>query len=451
MKSIGILILAAGKGTRMKSTLPKVMHKIGGLPLLGHVIKTAQKCAHNHKLAVVIASDMNDIQTYGQTLDSSLSFFQQVEQKGTGHAVAMAKDFISATDIVLIMLGDVPFVQPSTLQNMLTPYDEEQKIDLVVLAMHELNANTYGRLVTDNDGRLQKIVEVKEASDSEKRISLCNAGFMAVRSKYLWEFLQAMQPSRVTGEYYLTDIVAYAYGHEWNIKVVEAPADEVKGVNSQHDLAAAEHDFQQRCRHQALDRGVILVDPQTVYFSHDTVIEGGTTIHPNVVMAPGVVIDGDVEIFSFSHMEGVHIKSHAKIGPYARIRPNTVIASKARVGNFVEIKNSTLGFTSKANHLAYVGDSTVGERCNIGAGTITVNYDGVNKWPTFIEDGAFVGSNSTLIAPITIGADALIAAGSTITKDVAKNTVAFGRTRQVELPGRAEQIRHKARQLKDKK
>ena len=451
MNAIGSLILAAGKGTRMQSTLPKVMHKIGGLPLLGHVANMISAAFPKAHKGVIVAPTMDIVHSYIKQFDINIDITIQCEQLGTGHAVSAARNFICQNDIILITLGDVPFVQAQTLQHMVLPLIEHSSVDIVFLAMHETQPNTYGRLIKDEHGQLQKIIEVKEASELEKQVTLCNAGFIAVRSKPLLRFLETMKPSLVSGEYYLTDIAAYAYDCGWSIKIIETSADEVKGINSQQDLSIAENFFQQQRRRQAMVNGVTLVDPQSVYFSYNTVVGKGTIIHPQVVIGPDVIIDDHVEVHSFSHLAGVHIKSKAQIGPFARIRPQTVINEKCRIGNFVEVKNSIIGESSKINHLAYIGDTTMGQYCNVGAGTITVNYDGFNKWPTSIGDKAFIGSNGTIIAPVSIGEKAIIAAGSTITKDVTKNAVAFGRSRQVELKEKAEQIRNRAQSLKDQK
>jgi bifunctional UDP-N-acetylglucosamine pyrophosphorylase/glucosamine-1-phosphate N-acetyltransferase len=439
--SLGAIILAAGKGTRMCSPLPKVLHKIGGRPLLGHVMASAAEVVEG--IAIVLSPEMPEAVDYCRKQSLDITFAYQQEQLGTAHAVLAAQAFIEQiSDAVLIMLGDVPFITPATLNLMLDSLKQDDQIVAVVLAMHESKPNTYGRLVLNKAGHLERIVEVKEASADEKQITLCNSGFFAVKTKYLLSLLKEIQPSPQTGEYYLTDIVAVAHGRGLKVAVVTAEdTAEGQGINTQVDLARAEHHFQQQRRLNAMLAGVTLIDPSSVYFAYDTKLAPGITIHPQVVFGQDVKVDTGVEILSFSHLEGVHIKANAKIGPFARIRPLTTIEENARVGNFVEIKNAVLGEGSKANHLTYVGDADVGRQCNIGAGTITVNYDGVNKSRTTIEDKAFVGSNSSLIAPITIGEGSMVAAGSTVTKNVAKDALAFGRARQVELTDGAKRLR----------
>ncbi len=443
------VILAAGKGSRMKTPLPKVLHKIGGRTLLNHVITAAQNVDPAIDISVVLSPQMPEVAVAYQDQDHSIQVFFQQEQLGTAHALLAAEHaFQDFSGDVLVMLGDVPFIQPATLKKMLNRLDQNPQAALVVLAMHQTAPNPYGRLVTDNQAKIKKIVEVKDASDDEKKITLCNSGFFAVKGKHLLDLLKKVQPSPVTGEYYLTDIVAIADSQGLQVFYEETNATEVQGINTQHDLAVAEACFQTHARTKAMENGVTLIDPSSVYFSFDTQIASHVTIYPQVYFGPQVTIESGAEILSFSHLEGAHIKSRAKIGPFARIRPSTIIEADARIGNFVEIKNTTVGSQSKVNHLAYVGDSQIGSQCNIGAGTITVNYDGVNKWKTTIKDKVFIGSNSSLIAPLTIEKGAIIAAGSTITHDVAENALVFGRARQMVKNGGADRIRS---QLQDKK
>jgi bifunctional UDP-N-acetylglucosamine pyrophosphorylase/glucosamine-1-phosphate N-acetyltransferase len=445
------LILAAGKGTRMKSPLPKVMHKIGGQPLLGFVLSAVRALALEGQVGVVLSPTMQDVAAYCQRRMPGIQIFWQTEQLGTAHAVRAAEAMLDNPDAnVLILLGDVPFIKPTTLHHMLAQLEADPLTGAVVLAMHERQPNTYGRLVKDETGKLVRIVEIKEAAIKEKDISLCHSGFFAVKGTYVLDIVQQIQPSSTTGEYYLTDMVDIMSRQGLQVAIVETDPEEVQGINTQMDLAQAESYFQHQRRQQALADGVTLIDPASVYFSYNTQIAAGVTVHPHVVFAPDVSIEEGAEIFSFSHLEGVSVHAGAKVGPFARIRPHSVIQRNGRVGNFVELKNTVLGVDSKINHLAYAGDCTIGNQCNIGAGSITVNYDGANKWHTFIKDGAFIGSNSALVAPLTIGEGAIIAAGSTITQDVDKDALAFGRARQVEIKGGAHRIRQNVANKKKK-
>ena len=447
-EKVSIIILAAGKGSRMQSNKPKVMHKIGGRFLLDWILNTAQSIADPPQIGLVLSPGMDDVSAYCRKHFPLISLFYQNQQNGTAHAVLAARTFIeNAKGPVLILLGDVPFIQPETLTNLLKTL---QKNAAAIIAFHADPPNSYGRLIMDQHNQLNKIVEVKDASLLEQQSSLCHSGFFAVQPQFLLPYLQQIKPSPVTHELYLTELVTIVRQHQQTVGVVTADATTVQGVNTQHDLAHAEFYFQQQKRFQALESGVTLIDPLSVYFSFDTHIAPGVTIYPHVVLGPGVQIEQGADIFSFSHIEGAHIKTNAKIGPFARIRPHTIVESQAKIGNFVEIKNATIGTGSKMGHLSYIGDCTMGAHCNIGAGTITVNYDGINKWPTYIGNHAFIGSNTALIAPLTIGDAAMVAAGSCITRDVAKNSIAFGRARQVELANKADEFRRKSQQIKNK-
>ena len=416
---LAVVILAAGKGTRMKSALPKVMHKIAGLPMLGHVIKTAEALAPQ-KIVVVAAPDQVDV---FRTVVGTHDIVIQTEQLGTGHALRAAESVLqNFTGNILVLYGDVPLVRTETLEKLLA---KKQNSIVGVLGFRAANPFGYGRLITTAD-RLTAIIEEKDASTDEKEINVCNSGLMVISAPHLWELLTALKNDNQQKEYYLTD-VARASGNACFIATHEA---EVMGVNDRAQLAAAEQAFQNRRRQEFMLAGVTLRQPETVLFSYDTQIAADVTIGANVVFGPGVVIERGAEILPFSHLENCIIRSEARIGPFARIRPGSVIGKDARIGNFVEIKNSKIGEGAKANHLAYIGDATVGTEANIGAGAITCNYDGIYKHETQIGRGAFIGSNSALVAPVTIGEGAMIGAGSVITKDVPPGALATARATQ---------------------
>jgi bifunctional UDP-N-acetylglucosamine pyrophosphorylase/glucosamine-1-phosphate N-acetyltransferase len=403
----------------MKSALPKVMHKIAGLPMLGHVIKTAE-ALEPEKIVIVAAPDQVDA---FRAVAGAHEIIVQTEQLGTGHALRCAESALkNFTGNVLVLYGDVPLVHTETLQKLIA---KKQNADVAVLGFRAANPFGYGRLVTTAD-RLTAIVEEKDASTDEKDITICNSGLMAISTPRVWELLAQLKSDNQQKEYYLTDIVR-ASGDACFIATDE---DEVMGVNDRLQLAAAETAFQTRRRAEFMLSGVTLQQPETVIFSHDTQIAADVVIGANVVFSPGVVIESGAEILPFSHLEGCTIKSGAHVGPFARIRPGSLIGSGARIGNFVEVKNSNIGAGAKANHLAYIGDATVGTEANIGAGAITCNYDGINKHKTEIGRGAFIGSNSALVAPVTIGEGAMIAAGSVITKDVPPGALATARAVQ---------------------
>jgi bifunctional UDP-N-acetylglucosamine pyrophosphorylase/glucosamine-1-phosphate N-acetyltransferase len=435
MKNISIIILSAGKGTRMKSSIPKVMHKIAGREMINMVIDVAKEIQPKN-ISVVISQELQNYQSkiILSHQNFALDFIIQQEQKGTGHAVSCAVDFFKNTnkfsDKILILYGDTPLISSKTLQQMLSKLDN---FSLCVLGFENHQKNSYGRLVVDSNNHLKKIIEVKEATEEQKQITLCNSGVMAINSKILPELLAKLNNKNSTQEFYLTDIVEIANQQGHQATFISTNQEEVLGVNSRVELANLEKIRQKQIRQKMMENGVTLLSPKTVYFNYDTVINYDTIIHPNVVFGEGVIIDSNVEIKSFSHLEGVHIKTNSKIGPFARIRPQTIINEGVNIGNFVEIKKSKIGKNSKINHLSYIGDSTIGESTNIGAGTITCNYDGFNKFSTEIGDNVFIGSNTALVAPVKIGDGAIIGAGSTITKNVESNDLAISRIKQENL------------------
>ncbi len=428
------VILAAGKGTRMKSAMPKVMHQLAGMPLIAHVL-SALKPLEPEKTVVVVARGMESVNKAASAIDGKAEFAIQDEQLGTGHAVLSTKNsFENYKGKILILCGDTPLITTTTLEKMLVA---AESAEIVVLGMRMENPFGYGRLVADANGRLEEIVEERDATPEQKAINLCNSGIMAVSGAHLFQLLAKLTPNNNAGEYYLTDIIALANDSSLHCHVVEADASELSGINTRGQLAGAEKTMQNRLRAQAMENGVTLVDPDSVYMRKDTKIAPDVIIHPQVVFGAGVNVESNVEIRSFSHIEGTHIKSGAIIGPFARLRPGSLVGENAHVGNFVELKNTRLGKGAKANHLSYIGDSDVGEGANIGAGTITCNYDGVNKHKTTIGANSFIGSNTALVAPVTVGAGASIGAGSVITQDVPDGALAIGRGRQVNKENRA--------------
>ncbi len=430
---LACIVIAAGKGTRMKSALPKVMHKVAGTSMLLHVLECA-RAMQAEKIVTVLAPDMQDVAAVAAK-HGDVAF--QNKQLGTAHAVLSAQSALAGfSGTVLILYGDMPLITPETLTKMLGKLEGPRSPSMVVLGFMHHEPGSYGRLVIDKQGKLQSIVEANEATPEQLEIPLCNAGVMAAPAPLLFSWLKKVGKDNKKGEYYLTDIVTIAREEQRSCGVAITDYGECQGVNSRDDLAQANMIFQSRLRQCALDGGATLLDPSTVYFSADTKLAQDTLVHPHVIFGSGVVVESGAEIRAFSHIEGAHIKKNAVVGPFARLRPGAVIGEDAHVGNFVEIKNSTLGRGAKANHLSYVGDATVGERANIGAGTITCNYDGKAKHKTVIGAGAFIGSNTSLVAPVTVGEGAVVGAGSTITQDVEDGALAIARAQQVTKPNR---------------
>lgn len=440
-RPVAVIILAAGKGTRMKSDKHKVLHPIGGLPMVGHVLKSAQALGASRSVLVVGSLKEQVEAAFGDQAAIAL----QEPQLGTAHAVQAAegqlKDF---TGDILILYGDVPLIRPETLGTMLerlnTPVNGTSPA-CVVLAFRPADPAAYGRIVTDGDGVIQTMVEFKDATPEQRAINLCNSGVMAVKSEQLWSLLSRVDNNNAAGEYYLPDVVMLAGKDGLPSVVVETGEDEVAGVNSRVELAAVEAVFQNRRRREFMVEGVTLIAPETVYFSHDTEIGRDVVIEPHVVFGPKVKVESGANIRAFSHLEGATVASGCEVGPYARLRPGAVLKAKAKVGNFVEIKKSVLEAGAKVNHLTYIGDASIGERANVGAGTITCNYDGYFKYQTRIGAGAFIGSNSSLVAPVNIGDGAIVGAGSVVTKDVATDALAVARGNQAEKQGWAARFR----------
>jgi len=435
---IAAVILAAGKGTRMKSDLHKVLHPIAGRPMLGHLLASVDALGAAAKV-VVVGSGREQVERF---VGGGAQIVVQDPQLGTAHAVQQAEAGLAGFDgDVLILYGDVPLVPAATMTRMLERLNAADRPAAVVLGFHPPDALAYGRIDAADGGVIRKMVEYKDASPEERAITLCNSGLMAVKAADLWALLARVGNDNAAGEYYLPDIVMLALGDGRASAVIEGEAWEVAGVNSRGELAQVEADWQRRRRAQAMADGATLIAPETVWFSHDTQLGRDVTVEPNVWFGPGATIGDHVVIHGFSHIEGATVAPHAEIGPYARLRSGAEIGEKAKVGNFVEIKKARLGVGAKANHLSYIGDASVGAGANIGAGTITCNYDGYLKYKTEIGAGAFIGSNSALVAPVTIGDGAIVAAGSVVTRDVPADALALARGRQEEKPGWAVRFR----------
>ena len=432
----GLIILAAGKGTRMNSELPKVLHPIAAEPMLVHAMASGAALAPEHTV-IVAGHGAAQVEAAALEYDPDVTVVSQDEQLGTAHAVAQARTALAGFDgMALVLYGDTPFVQAETLEKM---QEALTKHDLVVLGFEAVDPARYGRLILQGD-RLDRIVEYKDASDEERAITLCNSGVVACRSDLLFDLIDAVGNDNAAGEYYLTDIVEIARTRGLSATAVTCAEEETMGVNSRVDLAAADAAFQARARQTLMEDGVTMMAPETVYLARDTVVGRDTVIEPNVVFGPGVTVESGTTIRAFSHLEGCHVSRGAIVGPYARLRPGAELAEDVRIGNFVEVKNAQIAEGTKVNHLSYIGDATIGRRSNIGAGTITCNYDGVMKHHTYIGENAFIGSNTMLIAPVSIGDGAMIGSGSVITSDVEPDALALARAPQVEKPGMARKL-----------
>lgn len=443
---LAVIVLAAGQGTRMKSSLHKVLHPIAGRPMLLHLLGAVAELAPERQVVVVGAGRE---QVEKAVAGSGVAIAVQAEQLGTGHAVAGARDALAGfSGDVLILYGDVPLVRPETMRAMIDRLHGADAPACVVLGFRPADAAAYGRIIAA-DGRIERMVEYKDASAAERAVDLCNSGLMAVRSEDLFALLERVGNDNAAGEYYLPDIVMLAAADGRPSAVIETDAGEVAGVNSRVELAALEAAWQARRREEAMRDGVTLIAPETVFFAHDTVLGRDVTVEPNVVFGPGVTVAEGAVIHAFCHIEGARIGPNASVGPFARLRPGAELQEKARVGNFVEIKNATLGRGAKANHLSYIGDATVGAAANIGAGTITCNYDGYFKYRTVIGEGAFIGSNSALVAPVRIGRDAIVAAGSAVSRDVGDGELRLVRGEQLVKPGWADRFHDAMRKKKE--
>lgn len=438
---VASVILGAGLGTRMASGLAKVLHAVGGLALVGHVGRAVGELGAG-RVAVVVGPGMGSVVEAARAGLGSASVVgvEQAERLGTGHAVLMAKAALKGCEgAVVVVFGDTPLIRGETLQRLAAGIAAGNAV--MVAGMRPTDPGAYGRLVVGADGSLERIVEAKDASEAERKIGLCNAGAMALDGKVMWDLLAQVQPNNAKGEYYLTDVVALARAKGLRCGVIEAAFEEAVGVNSRVELAEVEALFQARKRRDAMLGGATLTDPASVWFSHDTALGRDVVVGPNVVFGPGVTVGDHVAIKGFCHLEGCTIASGAQVGPFARLRPGAEIGPDAHIGNFVEIKAAQVHAGAKVNHLSYVGDAEVGAKANVGAGTITCNYDGFTKAKTRIGAGAFIGSNTALVAPVCVGAGAIIGAGSVIVTDVPADALAVARGKQEEKPGWAARFR----------
>jgi bifunctional UDP-N-acetylglucosamine pyrophosphorylase/glucosamine-1-phosphate N-acetyltransferase len=432
------IVLAAGLGTRMKSSLPKTLHRLGGRTMLRHLLNSCE--AAFDKVVVVLGPDMEAVAREA----APHACVVQHERLGTAHAALQAVEHFG-TGQAAVLYADNPLIRPETLHRLLQGH---QAGGLSLLAFRPADPAKYGRVLTGNDGLVERIVEFADASPAERAVSLCNAGVLCGAADDMARWLRAVRNDNAKGEYYLTDLVALARADGRAVSAVEAPADELAGVNSRSELAKAEAVLQGWLREAAMDAGVTMTDPSSVFLSCDTVLSNDVIVEPNVVFGPGVRVASNVHIKAFSHIEGADIGPGSIIGPFARLRPGAKLDKDVHVGNFVEIKAAHLHEGVKANHLTYIGDASVGARTNVGAGTITCNYDGTNKHRTTIGADVFVGSDVALVAPVTIGDGAILAAGSVITEDVEPDALALARGRQASKPGRAKQMRAAARKEK---
>ena len=429
--TLSLLILAAGQGTRMNSDLPKVLHPLGAAPLLHHAMRAGQ-ALDPLRTVVVTGHGAEAVARAARAFDPEAEVVEQAERLGTAHAVLRAQGLLgTAEGDVIVLYGDTPFVRSETLEAMLA---RREVCDLVVLGFETADPGRYGRLVTDGDV-LERIVEWKDADDAERALTLCNSGVICASAKTLFELVARVGNDNAAGEYYLTDIVALARSDGLSAGVVRCAEAETLGINTRAELAAAEAQFQATARARAMEDGVTLTAPDTVFFALDTHVGRDAVIAPNVVFGPGVTVESGATVHAFCHLEGCHISRGATVGPFARLRPGAELAEDVHVGNFVEIKNAVLDEGAKVGHLTYLGDAHVGERANIGAGTVTCNYDGVAKHRTEIGARAFIGSSTMLVAPVTVGRDAMTGSGSVITEDVPAEALAIGRARQVTKPG----------------
>ncbi|WP_170395719.1 bifunctional UDP-N-acetylglucosamine diphosphorylase/glucosamine-1-phosphate N-acetyltransferase GlmU [Ruegeria arenilitoris] len=434
--STALVILAAGKGTRMHSDIPKVLHPIAQVPMLVHAMR-AGAILSPERTVIVTGHGAEAVAKVATAEDEAAQIAVQDEQLGTAHAVAQAREALDGfTGDVVVLYGDTPFLQPDTLERMIAARAEN---DLVILGFEAADPARYGRLVMNGDS-LERIVEFKDASDEERAITFCNSGLLACDAQTLFSLIDTVGNDNAAGEYYLTDVVEIARARGLKVTAVACDEAQTLGVNSRTDLAAADAVFQANARAELLDLGVTLMAPDTVFLAADTVIGRDTVIEPNVVFGPGVTVESGATIRSFSHLEGCHVSRGSIVGPYARLRPGAELAENARIGNFVEIKNAEIAEGAKVNHLSYIGDASVGAASNIGAGTITCNYDGVMKHRTTIGENVFVGSNTMLVAPVKVGDGAMTATGTVVTRDVEPDALAVARAKQDNKPGYARKL-----------
>ncbi len=442
--ALACVILAAGQGSRMLSDRPKVLHRLAGVPLIAHVVQTAEALDPD-RIIVVIGEGGEAVKQAVSEFCPRAEFAHQSVRLGTAHAVAQAGPLLSDfTGDVVVLYGDTPFIRPETIAAMRSARAQHA---VVILAFEAADPGSYGRVILSGE-TVERIVEAADATETERALRLCNAGVMCADAQVLFRLLAKVEPTNIAQEYYLTEVVRLAREEGLSVGAISCAEDETLGINTRAELARAEASFQARARAEAFARGVTLVAPETVFFALDTEIGRDALIEPYVVFGPGVTVETGAEIRAFCHLEGCHIAAGAVVGPFARLRPGAEIGPDARVGNFVEIKEAILGEGAKVNHLSYIGDAEVGAFANIGAGSVTCNYDGVAKHRTVIGPKAFIGSDTMLVAPVTVGAEAVVGSGSVITEDVPAGALALGRARQVTKPGSGRALMAKKQQAK---
>lgn len=447
MREFATIILAAGKGTRMKSDLHKVLHPIAGRPMLEHLLANLAELAPAR--TVVVAGDRHE-QLQQALAAHSITVALQEPQLGTAHAALQAKAALADySGLVMVCFGDCPMVKAETVRRLAAVLEGDARV--AVLGFRPADPLAYGRIIADEAGTVRKMVEFKDATDEERAVDLCNSGVIVAHSDDLWRLLESVGNDNAQGEYYLPDVATNAIAEGLRVAVVETGEAEVQGINSRAELARAEAQWQELKREEAMTNGASLRAPETVFFSWDTEIGRDVTIEPNVVFGPGARVADGATIRAFSHIEGAEIGPGCEVGPFARLRPGAVMEKGSKVGNFVEMKKAVLGEGAKANHLTYLGDAEVGPGANIGAGTITCNYDGYFKYKTVIGPRAFIGSNSALIAPVKIGADAIVAAGSAVSRDVADGELRMVRGEQLVKPGWADRFHDAMKKKKAEK
>jgi bifunctional UDP-N-acetylglucosamine pyrophosphorylase/glucosamine-1-phosphate N-acetyltransferase len=439
-----LIVLAAGRGTRMNSDLPKVLHEIGQSPLLHHAMAVGM-ALEPERMIVVAGHGAEAVERAATAYDEGIVTVRQATQEGTGHAVRQARPALDGfSGDAIVLYGDTPFIRPDTLEAMLAA---RARADVVVLGFEAADPGRYGRLVTTGDS-LERIIEFKDADEATRGITLCNSGVIAADCETLFTLLDRVTNDNASAEYYLTDIVGLARDAGLSAEVVRCEEAETLGINTRAELAAAEAAFQRRVRAEAMEDGVTLLAPETVTFARDTVVGRDTVIEPNVVFGPGVTVESGARIRAFSHFEGCHVSRGAIVGPFARLRPGAELAEDVHVGNFVEIKNAQIGTGAKVNHLTYLGDADIGAGTNVGAGTITCNYDGMFKHRTTVGRDVFIGSNTMLVAPVTLGDNAMTATGTVVTHNVPSGDMAVGRAKQTNKPGFATRFFDKLRAAK---
>jgi len=441
------VILAAGEGTRMRSDLPKALHKVGGFPMLAHVLAAAAALEAERQV-IVIGAGGDEVAEAARRHAPALRAVEQLERRGTAHAALQARVALEGFEgDVFILYGDTPLIRPETLARMAQARADGATV--VVLGFEAADPTGYGRLILGPEGDLQAIVEHKEATEAQRAVTFCNSGVMCVDAAHLWPLLAQVRDDNAKGEFYLTDLAALARDAGLTAAAIACPEAETLGVDSRADLAQAEAAFQARARAEAMEGGATLTAPETVFFAMDTRLGRDVVIGPNVVFGPGVRVDDGAEIRAFSHLEGAHVASGAMVGPFARLRTGAQIGEHALVGNFVEVKNASLGEGAKASHLTYLGDAEVGAGANIGAGTITCNFDGFLKHRTTIGADAFIGSNTALVAPVSVGIGASVGAGAVVTEDVPEDALAVARAPQETRAGGAARLRRRLGAIKN--